>query len=439
MLKITKFGGSSVATAEQFKKVKEIIRADSSRRYVVVSAAGRRFPDDNKVTDLLYLVCAHRAYHVDATDLLADVEERFREIRDGLGITFPVAEKFAEFASHIGSDSEEYIVSRGEWFTAHLMAEYLGLPFVDAADVIVFHHDGTLNLERTDELVRATVKRLGKFCMPGFYGATSDGEIKLMERGGGDITGSILAQAISADLYENWTDVSGFLSADPSIVDSPRTIDRITFDEMRELSYMGASVLHEDAIFPVREANIPIQILNTNDPDNTGTIIREHVEHQPGDPVVTGIAGRRGFLSIYVDKTHLSNMVGVLRRVLSIFERYGISIEHLPTGIDSFSVVVNAADVKNSIYSIVRDIKEEIEPDEVKVIDGLALVSVVGRNMSKRPGTSGRLLTTLGDGGINVRMISQSSQEINIIVGVNERDFAETVRRIYDAFVREEV
>ena len=439
MLKITKFGGSSVATAAQFKKIKDIIRADSARRFVVVSAAGRRFPDDNKVTDLLYLVCAHRAYHVDATDLLEDVEERFLAIKDGLGLTFPVAEKFAEFASHIGSDSEEYIVLRGEWFTAHLMAEYLGLPFVDAADVIVFHHDGTLNEERTDELVRATVKRLGKFCMPGFYGATSDGEIKLMERGGGDITGSLLARALSADLYENWTDVSGFLSADPSLVDEPRTIDRITFDEMRELSYMGASVLHEDAIFPVREANIPIQILNTNDPENTGTIIREHVEHHEGDPVVTGIAGRKDFLSVYVDKTHLSNMVGALRRVLAIFERYGISIEHLPTGIDSFSVVVNAADVKNSIYSIVRDIKEELEPDEVKVIDGLALVSVVGRNMSKRPGTSGKILTTLGDAGINVRMISQSSQEITIIVGVNERDFAETVRRVYDAFVREEV
>ncbi len=438
MIKITKFGGSSVATAEQFRKVKAIIDADPGRNFVVVSAAGKRFADDNKVTDLLYLVCAHREYHVDATDLLRDVEERFLAIRGELGLAFPVAEKFAEFMSHIESDSEEYIVSRGEWFTAHLMAEYLGLPFVDAADVVTFHHDGTLNEELTDEHIKALVRRGTGFVLPGFYGATRDDEIKLMTRGGGDITGSLLARALNADLYENWTDVSGFLSADPRIVDGPRTIDRITFDEMRELSYMGASVLHEDAIFPVREANIPIQILNTNDPSARGTTIRERVEHRADDPVVTGIAGKRGFLSVYVDKTHLSNEIGVLRRVLAVFERYGVSVEHLPTGIDSFSVVVSAADVKTSIYSIVRDIKEELHPDDVKVNEGLALISVVGRNMSRRPGTAGKMLSTLGEGDINVRMISQSSQEINIIVGVDEDDFEASVRRIYNAFVREE-
>jgi aspartate kinase len=274
--------------------------------------------------------------------------------------------------------------------------------------------------------------------MPGFYGATTDGDIKLLDRGGGDITGAILAKVLEADLYENWTDVSGFLTADPSIVEAPRPIRRITFDEMRELSYMGANVLHEEAIFPVREANIPIAILNTNAPEATGTIIRERAEVGEHEPLITGIAGRRDFLSVYVAKTHMSNAVGFLRRTLEIFERYGVSIEHVPTGIDSFSVVVNHADVKDSIYSIVADIQREIKPDEVKVIDKLALVSVVGRNMSSRPGTSGKLLGTLGNAGINVRMITQSSQEINIIMGVNNEDFERTVRVVYDAFVRNE-
>ncbi len=435
MLKITKFGGSSVASAEQFRKVKSIIAADDARRFVVVSAAGKRFSGDNKVTDLLYLVNAHREYNVDCTALLDDIEQRFIDIKEDLGLSWPVAQKFADFRAGLASDSPEYIVSRGEWFTAHLMAEYLGLPFVDAADAIVFHHDGSLDLERTADRVHELVVRVGHFVMPGFYGATTDGEIKLLDRGGGDITGSILANALSADLYENWTDVSGFFSADPRIVDKPRTIESITFDEMRELSYMGANVLHEEAIFPVREANIPIAILNTNAPEEGGTIIRERVEATPDDPVITGIAGRKDFLSVYIAKTHMSDAVGFMRQVLSIFERYHVSIEHIPTGIDSFSVVVNGKDVKDSIYSIVADIQREVKPDTVKVIDTLALVSVVGRSMSSRPGSSGRLLGVLGNEGINVRMITQSSQEINIIIGVNNEDFERTVQAVYDAFI----
>ncbi|MDJ1122045.1 aspartate kinase [Olsenella sp. YH-ols2217] len=438
MIKITKFGGSSVASADQFAKVKSIIEGDPSRRFVVVSAAGKRFSGDNKVTDLLYLVNAHKDYHVDYSGLMDDIEGRFLDIQRQLGLTFPVEEKFDELRGHLKTDSPEYVISRGEWFTAHLMAEYLGLPFVDAADAIIFHHDGSLDLERTAARVRDVVVRVGSFVMPGFYGATVDGDIKLLDRGGGDITGSILANALSADLYENWTDVCGFLTADPRIVDDPLTIERITFDEMRELSYMGANVLHEEAIFPVREANIPIAILNTNQPDATGTIIRERVEPHANDPIITGIAGKKDFMSIYVGKTHMSNAVGFLRQVLSIFERYHVSVEHVPTGVDSFSIVVNGADVKDSIYSIVADIQREVHPDEVKVIDRLALVSVVGRNMSRRPGTAGKLLGTLGNAGINVRMISQSSQEITIIIGVDNDDFERTVGAIYDAFVIEE-
>ena len=437
MIKITKFGGSSVADAGQFKKVKRIIESDDARRFVVVSAAGKRNSGDNKITDLLYLVDAHRTYHVDCTPLLDDIKQRFVDIATELKLSYPMAEKFDEFAAGIQTHSTEYIVSRGEYFTAQLMSEYLGFPFADAADYVRFHHDGTLDMERSCERIHDLVVREGCFVLPGFYGATSEGDVKLFSRGGGDISGSIVARALNADLYENWTDVSGFLTADPRIVPRPRAIRRITFDEMHELSYMGASVLHEEAIFPVREENIPIAILNTNHPEERGTIIQERVEPEEGDPVITGIAGKKDFLTVHVSKTKMSNSVGVLSAALNIFERYGVSVEHVPTGIDSFGIVVNGADVKDKIYAIVADIQHEIKPDEVKVIDELALISVVGRNMSNRPGTSGRLFDELGKKGVNIRLITQSSQEINIIFGVNNADFERTIRVVYDAFLDE--
>ena len=437
MIKITKFGGSSVADAGQFKKVKRIIESDDARRFVVVSAAGKRNSGDNKITDLLYLVDAHRTYHVDCTPLLDDIKQRFVDIATELNLSYPMAEKFDEFAAGIQTHSTEYIVSRGEYFTAQLMSEYLGFPFADAADYVRFHHDGTLDMERSCERIHDLVVREGCFVLPGFYGATSEGDVKLFSRGGGDISGSIVARALNADLYENWTDVSGFLTADPRIVPRPRAIRRITFDEMHELSYMGASVLHEEAIFPVREANIPIAILNTNHPEERGTIIQERVEPEEGDSVITGIAGKKDFLTVHVSKTKMSNSVGVLSAALNIFERYGVSVEHVPTGIDSFGIVVNGADVKDKIYAIVADIQHEIKPDEVKVIDELALISVVGRNMSNRPGTSGRLFDELGKKGVNIRLITQSSQEINIIFGVNNADFERTIRVVYDAFLDE--
>ncbi len=439
MIKIAKFGGSSVASAEQFCRVKEIVESDPDRRFVVVSAIGKRFAEDNKVTDLLLLVNAHVQYHVDCTALLADIEQRFLDIASDLGLSWPVAERFETFAKNIKKHSPEYIVSRGEWFTAHLMAEYLGVPFVDAADVVVFHHDGNVDMERTASRLRDVMVREGAFVLPGFYGATVDGQIKLFQRGGGDITGAILARCADAGLYENWTDVSGFLSADPRIVESPRSIRRITFDEMRELSYMGASVLQEEAIFPVREVNIPIQIKNTNRPSDEGTIIRENAEPGVDEHLITGIAGKRDFVSVHVKKAHMSNEVGLVRRTLSIFERYGISVEHIPTGVDSFSVVVAGDDVKDSVYSIIADIRREIEPDDIAMSDGLALLSVVGRNMSKRSGTSGKIFGALGEAGINIRMITQSSQEISIIMGVNNVDFDRAVRCIYDRFVRNEL
>ena len=439
MIKICKFGGSSVATADQFRKVKSIVEADPDRRFVVVSAVGKRFSGDNKITDLLLLVNAHIEYHVDCTSLLADIEQRFVDIADELGVKWPVAEKFETFAANIKKPSPEYVVSRGEWFTANIMAEYLGLPFVDAADVIVFHHDGNVDMERTAARLKDFAHRNGAFVLPGFYGATVDGAIKLFQRGGGDITGAIAARCLDADVYENWTDVSGFLSADPRIVENPRSIRRITFDEMRELSYMGASVLQEEAIFPVREVNIPIKIMNTNRPQDAGTTIRETAEAGADEHLITGIAGRKDFMAVHVKKAHMSNEVGVISRALSIFERYGVSIEHIPTGVDSFGVVVAAADVKDKIYSIVNDIRREIKPDDIVMVDKLALISVVGRNMSRRSGTSGKIFGALGDAGINIRMITQSSEEISIIVGVDNTDFDRAIKVIYERFVRNEM
>ena len=439
MIKIAKFGGSSVASADQFKKVKAIVESDSNRRFIVSSAAGKRHSADNKITDLLLLVNAHIEYHVDCTSLLADIEARFVEIADELGVTWPVAEEFQKFAANIKSFSPEYVVSRGEWFTCQLLAEYLGLPFVDAADVMVFHHDGTIDMERTASRLKEVVARNGSFVLPGFYGATVDGAIKLFQRGGGDITGAIVARCLDADLYENWTDVSGFLSADPRIVENPRAIGRITFDEMRELSYMGASVLQEEAIFPVREANIPIQIKNTNRPEDTGTVIRETADGDTNEHLITGIAGKKDFLAIHVKKAHMSNEVGVISRALNIVERYGVSVEHIPTGVDSFGIVVNAADVKDTVYSIISDIRREIEPDDITMVDRLALVSVVGRNMSRRSGTSGKIFGALGNAGVNIRMITQSSEEISIIVGVDNADFDRTIGVIYNGFVRDEM
>ena len=423
MIKVAKFGGSSVADAGQFKKVRDIVRADHDRRFVVVSASGKRFPSDNKITDLLLLVNAHIAYHVDCTALLKDIEQRYVDIAEELGLKYPIARKFEEFSAVINSLSPEYIVSRGEWFTGQLMAEYLGIPFLDAADVMVFHHDGTVDMTRTATRVNDAVARLGTFVLPGFYGSTVDGTIKLFQRGGGDITGAILARCLDAGVYENWTDVSGF----------------ITFDEMRELSYMGASVLQEEAIFPVREANIPIQIKNTNDPEARGTVIRESAAERELEHLITGIAGKKDFLAVHVQKAHMSNAVGFVRRALSVFERYGVSVEHIPTGVDSFGIVVNGADVKDTIYSIVNDLQQELKPDSVNIVDQLALISVVGRNMSRRAGTSGRIFGALGEAGINIRMITQSSQEISIILGVNNSDFDRAIRVIYDKFVAGEM
>ncbi len=436
MLKITKFGGSSCASAEQFRKVRAIIESDPSRRFVVVSAAGRKTKKDNKITDLLYLCRAHVDYHVDYHPVFEIIRARFLEIKTELGLSTPIEADLDALCEKLPDLSVDELVSRGEYFTARLMADFLGFPFVDATDVIAMEFDGSFNFEKTSENLKAVLKGHDCFVMPGFYGKTPDGAVRVMTRGGSDISGSILARCLQADMYENWTDVSGFLMADPRIVENPRNIERITYEELRELSYMGASVLHEDAIFPIREYNIPIHVLNTNRPQDPGTLVLAKIEDDENSPLITGIAGKKGFLSIEIFKRNMSNMVGVVSGTLDVLRKYGVSIEHLPSGIDSFNVVLGRRDVEHNLYDILAEVKEKVSPDSIRVTEPLALIAVVGRNMNARVGSSGKLFTALGAAGVNIRMISQGSSEIDIIVGVSEPDFDKAVRALYDTFAQ---
>lgn len=436
MLKITKFGGSSCASAEQFRKVRAIIESDPSRRFVVVSAAGRKTKKDNKITDLLYLCRAHVDYHVDYHPVFEIIRARFLEIKAELGLSTPIEADLDVLCEKLPDLSVDELVSRGEYFTARLMADFLGFPFVDATDVIAMEFDGSFNFEKTSENLKAVLKEHDCFVMPGFYGKTPDGAVRVMTRGGSDISGSILARCLQADMYENWTDVSGFLMADPRIVENPRNIERITYEELRELSYMGASVLHEDAIFPIREYNIPIHVLNTNRPQDPGTLVLAKIEDDENSPLITGIAGKKGFLSIEIFKRNMSNMVGVVSGTLDVLRKYGVSIEHLPSGIDSFNVVLGRRDVEHNLYDILAEVKEKVAPDSIRVTEPLALIAVVGRNMNARVGSSGKLFTALGAAGVNIRMISQGSSEIDIIVGVSEPDFDKAVRALYDTFAQ---
>lgn len=437
MIKITKFGGSSVANAEQFRKVKSIIEADPSRRFVVVSAAGKACKEDNKITDLLYLCHAHVQYHVDYHGIFDIIRKRFLDIRDELGLSLDLEKELDELDRSIPSLSVDELVSRGEYFTSLMMADFLHFPFVDAADVIKINYDGSIDFDSTDENLRFIMKDHDRFVLPGFYGSSPDGSIKVMSRGGSDITGSILAKCLKADLYENWTDVSGFLMTDPRIVKDPPGIEMITYAELRELSYMGASVLHEDAVFPVKEANIPINILNTNRPEDKGTIILDTIPPEAKDMAITGITGKKGFCALYITKRHMPESVGFCRRILSVFEKYGISVEHLPTGIDSIGMIIQEKYVHNCLYDIIAEIKEKAEPDDIKYIPNLALIATVGRNMSNRIGTSGKLFTALGKSDVNVRIMIQAFNEINILVGVDESDMEKGIRAIYDAFVKD--
>ena len=434
MIKITKFGGSSVANAEQFQKVKDIITADPSRRFVVISAAGKAGEDKNKITDLLYLCRAHVDYHVDYLGIFDMIKDRFLKIKADLGLETKIEKELEELSRNLPKLSTDELVSRGEYFTSRMMADFLGYPFVDAKDVIRFNFDGTVNFEETEKELGIAMMKYERFVIPGFYGSLPDGAIKVMSRGGSDITGSILAKCLKADIYENWTDVSGFMMADPRIVENPRQIEKITYAELRELSYMGASVLHEDAVFPVKEANIPINVRNTNKPDDRGTIILDSIAPSEKDPRVTGIAGRKGFAAFALYKQHMAEDPAFLSRAMGVFLKFGVTVEHMPSGIDSVSFVVKEKEVSNRVYDIIVALREELKPDDVKYMGDISLIAVVGRNMATRPGTSGKIFTALGADKVNVKIIIQSFDEINILVGVATEDFDRAVNAIYHSF-----
>ena len=439
MLKVLKFGGSSMADARQFEKVKSIVQADPARRVVIVSAAGKRFSDDHKLTDLLYLCHAHLKYGVSCDNVFDMIRSRYMEIRDDLGLQTDLETEFDALRRKMDKGiSQHELVRRGEYFAAQPMADSLGYDFLDSELWLKFNLDGTVDQETSYEaLSRAASGR--RVVIPGFYGAMPDGTIKTFTRGGSDITGALAAAALNADVYENWTDVSGFLMADPRIVSDPLPIERITYSELRELSYIGAQVLHEGTIFPVREKNIPLNIRNTNQPDHPGTMIREsfdELEESKDSSFITGIAGRKDFSVITITKNGMSNEVGTLRRILEILEKYQLVVEYLPSGIDSVSLVVAADKLRPCQYQILGEIQKNLKPDTIHVTEDMAIVAAVGRKMAFKPGISGKIFAALGENGINIRMITQGPEELNIIVGVDNKDFAGAIRVLYNSFVK---
>ena len=435
MKKVVKFGGSSLANAEQFQKVGDIIRSEESRRYVVPSAPGKRFSADTKVTDLLYACYDKAEEGVDFSDVLTEIKERFYEIIKGLNLDLSLEEEFrqieADFKAQAG---KEYAASRGEFLNGKVMAAYLGYEFIDSATVIRFDKNGNFDADKTDRLLSKRLQKCERAVIPGFYGGMEDGTVRTFSRGGSDVTGSLVAKAIHADVYENWTDVSGFLVTDPRIVEDPAVIETITYRELRELSYMGATVLHEDAIFPVRKEGIPINIRNTNRPEDKGTFIVESTCRKP-KYVITGIAGKKGFCSINIEKSMMNSEIGFGRKVLQVFEDQGISFEQVPSGIDTMTVYVHQDEFEEKEQQVIAGIHRAVQPDFVEMESDLALIAVVGRGMKSQRGTAGRVFSALAHAHVNVKMIDQGSSELNIIIGVENRDFEAAVKAIYDIFV----
>lgn len=435
-IKVAKFGGSSVADGIQLKKTRSIIENDGDRKYIIVSAPGKRYDGDNKITDLLYLCKTHVEHNLPWEQLFAVVVDRFIAVEHNLGIDGALDPYLEEVKENLEKGcSADYIASRGEWLNAIMIAKYLGYDFVDTKGLILFDDRGRLLMEETDKALSEALKNHSRAVLPGFYGSTaSTGDIKTFSRGGSDITGSLVARAVDAEVYENWTDVSGLLMADPRIVENPKQIRSISYKELRELSYMGASVLHEDAIYPARMANIPINIRNTNDPADEGTFITAH--HNPDSKaVVTGIAGSRDFMVIAIYKNMMSAGRGFVRRLLTILEDFDVDFEHLPSGIDTLSVVVSKNSIDGALDDVLGAIKAQLEPDNVEVFGDVSLIATVGQGMSSKPGVSAKLFTSLADAKVNIRMIDQGSSEMNIIVGVETKDFEKAIKAIYAAFV----
>lgn len=433
-IKVLKFGGSSVADGIQLRKMKSIIDSDADRRYIVASAPGKRFEIDNKVTDLLYLCKTHMEQNLPYEQVFQVIRDRFNAVKMNLGINVDMGIHFEEILTNMKKGcSKDYLASRGEYLSAVLVAAYLKVDFVDAAGMILFDDKGRLLFEETDNAIASKLSAHKMAVIPGFYGTDVEtGEIRTFSRGGSDITGALIAKALNAQVYENWTDVSGFLMADPRVVKNPKPIEKISYKELRELSYMGASVLHEDAIYPCRMANIPINIKNTNHPDDPGTIITD--EEESDQKIVTGIAGSKDFTVIAIYKNMLSHEKGFVRRILMILEDFDISIEHLPTGIDTVSVVLSDKSIDGRLDEIIEEFQTQLRPDGVEVFEDIALIATVGAGMNRRTGVSAKLFTALAEADVNIRMIDQGSSEMNIIVGVENTDFNTAIKAIYRTF-----
>lgn len=426
-----------MANAETLKKVKEIVFADDSRKFVVVSAPGKRNKDDVKVTDALYRCYDELVEKGDCKQSFAVVRKRFTDIADGLGLNFDLASVLARTEKEIVEKKDvEFTASRGEYLSAIVTAEYLGFEFVDATEVVRFDSEGKLNVYYTDDKVKARMKGVKRAVIPGFYGKNSEGKVKTFSRGGSDITGSIIARGVKADIYENWTDVSGFLICDPRIVPECKPIKQLTYKELRELSYMGASVLHAEAIFPVMKGKIPINIRNTFSPQDEGTMIVPNEQYSAeANSVITGIAGRKHFTVLSIEKSLMNSEVGFIRKVLSVIEHHGLCVEHVPSGIDTLSVILDSEQLKEGVLSdIVNEVRENVSPDYVHVIENISLIATVGHGMTRRSGTAAKLFGALAAAKINIRMIDQGSSELNIIIGVADSDYEKCIRAIYNAF-----
>ena len=435
-IKVAKFGGSSVADAIQINKIKDIINEDDDIRYVVVSAPGKRFSEDTKVTDLLYLCRTHIEHKLAYEQIFQVICDRYLSMESSLGVDVDMKEELEQIRRNINAEtSVDYIASRGEYLNAKLIAAYLGFEFVDAARVVKFSDKGKFMEERTNEEIEKVLSSCGKAVIPGFYGSRIDGSIKTFSRGGSDITGALVARAVKADVYENWTDVSGFLVADPRIVDNPKPISRISYRELRELAYMGASVLHEDAIYPAKVANIPINIRNTNRPQDPGTMITSEPAKLNDGQIISGIAGSKDFTSITVYNSHVIGQKGFIRKMAGILEDHDVTIEHIPSGIETVSVVLNNKIVEGKMEEILEEFERQLKPEALDVVTDMALIATVGAGMAMRKGTSARLFTALANADVNIRMIDQGSSEMNIIVGVANKDFEKAIKAIYQAFV----
>lgn len=436
-IKVTKFGGSSLASAQQILKMQEIVEADEARKFVVPSAPGKRFSDDIKVTDLLYALHDAASHFEETEKIYAQIVKRYTDIRDELGISFDIEAHLEKMYGDIKKGAnEDYAASRGEYLNGLLIADLLGYDFVDAADVIFFDENGAYDPKKTLSVLPGALKVHERAVIPGFYGTLPNGKIKTFSRGGSDITGSIVARAANADLYENWTDVSGFMMADPRIVENPKKIDVVTYRELRELAYMGATVLHEDSIFPVLEAAIPINVRNTNDPENSGTMIIPAIEGRDGaTDGITGIAGKKNFTVITVEKDGMNTEIGFGRRLLGCLEKFGLAFEHMPSSIDTISIVVADVRIRGCIEELIDEIHTVCRPDSVEVSSNMAIIATVGRGMIRQVGISAKLFNALAQNHVNVRMIDQGSSEINIIVGVENDDFEKAVKSIYAALV----